>query len=101
MPAIRRLVQRAAGVPPDSTLDPELCVAIGAGIQVLPLPAFHGSKRICRARIESHCGVLYVCGIPGTGAASFAMMSIRDEHLCCGKLSINGGCCQPCIHRCN
>ena len=34
MPAVQRLVAQATGIAPDASLDPELCVAIGAGMQV-------------------------------------------------------------------
>ena len=34
VPAVRHLVERATGIAPHSGLDPELCVALGAGMQV-------------------------------------------------------------------
>lgn len=35
VPAVQRLVQQATGILPVAGLDPELCVALGAGIQVI------------------------------------------------------------------
>ncbi len=38
VPAVQRLVEHVTGITPDTSLDPELCVAIGAGIQVSNQP---------------------------------------------------------------
>lgn len=54
MPAVRQLVERATGITPHSGLDPELCVALGAGMQVqavlcrAPCLAVLHTDRLCR-----------------------------------------------------